>query len=187
ALCLVLYANSYLLEYLLNACSRCTHVLQELLGIKPVPSFSVACNRTGCGRVSEQRPAGRVNRSQPFFRRPKAPGKRVVATRVEDDYVQFVASSRHLRQHQADIDGLVLNLFFADDRSPYGNQIVYSPYLDAVTCIIEKADAAIADLLAERSDVALHVILRKVLAIKDLELEIAEGLSHRPRVIDRIQ
>jgi hypothetical protein len=101
---------------------------------------------------------------------------------VEDHQVERVLRAVHLAQHEVGVDRLVLDLVLALDVGIDRDEVVAAAHLHAVAGVVEEADAAGGELVAEGADGAAHPRLAGILEHRHLEARLGERLRDGARI-----
>ncbi len=175
-----------MLEDVFDLQSLRSHGFDEFSRVDAVFSGTIIGDRAGGRGIGYEGPAGSVDGSQALSARAKAAGKGIVAAGIEDHDIEAVAGVVHLRQHHADVNGFIFDLFFVFDLSPDGDEVVPSIDLHPVAGVVEEADAALEEPLAKGLDVLFHLFLAEVHLFDHVEPQASKERAHGQRIVWRI-
>src|SRR6185312_6725720 len=114
----------------------------------------------GCVRDESSR--WRIDLGQSATGGPKAAGKWIVATRIQNHDVQAILCIVHVAEQKAHVNGRIFRFDFALDVRFDWNKIVTPFGLQSVASVIEKSRATCLQLLPKLAHQALHLALADV-------------------------
>ena len=158
-----------------------------MLGVEAILAAAIGRDRTGCRRVSHQRPAGCAHVGQTRHRRARAHRKWIVSTGVQNDEIDPITCALHLLQHHVGVDRVIGHFVFVADVGIGGHQKVLAPHLHAVASKVEQPDATSGlQLVAKIAHQAAHIANGSVFGLDNGKARLLQGHLHEAHIIDRV-
>ena len=163
-------------------------MLQQILGIDPIAAIPIGrCFPWRC-RVGDQGATRLGHRHrETSLQGPVALWERVIAAGIEDNDIDFVAGVSHRSQDIPNRHRPGPRLYLRADQFSNRDEIILPIDLHAVSSKIEQAQAALAELKAERFDIFLHGLQVRIEQSGHVKSEAFKGRRHICSIIDWIR
>ena len=181
--------QAHLLEHLLDRQVRGARGAHERRRIGAVLAKAVEGDRTGSGRISDQRAFGRVDQSETAIVVVGGPAEGVVAAGIDHDQARLGLGRLERGHDIGELHALLRQVVLIGKLGVDRDQVVFAVGLDAVAGVIDHRDGVVAlfkNAGRELFDRLLHDIAGQVERHDDLEAGLVQHLRHRLGVVHRI-